>query len=686
MLCLSRVLPSAFVLVGTVAAQQVAPMQRTAAPAPIFAGTYYVATGQFVSAQTAAPTDGSLDVVYASNSYTGFYYDINDGTVITDEGRIPSLSSPTMAAPVSFPGLSNSYQIESIQLGYVTNSPSLGTATLRLWDQYSGCVDPTIGGMPLLDLNITGLPATLQPGGLTPFFFNVDMTGFEFCMQADGDGVYDDGFSDRFGWRLTMDTDAGFEIGPIVGSRPGVFAPTGDGTVFQNAGATGGSGLGTIDQWYDQDPVNGDDCTNWGGYDPIDNDPAFGSFWLVLGANLAENCASCANDIDDNFENNDICLDAAPLASPSMTTNLVVKKRAVDPDFYNIVIPANTALTADVLFTHADSDIDIRLYDDTCSQIGISQSSTDDESLSFFNCGTTAIEVNLEVYVWDFAPTDCGDYTIVLTEDTSCAIDDLLEDNDTCADATTISEGMTPNLRISQCDEDYYSIVLKNGESLDVTINFDDTLLDLDLYLYLEGVSCGVTPLATSLSVIGTENIMWVNQTGQTQTYIVRVDYFPASFAEPCGSYDAEYNRNGGTPLGSKFCFAEINSTGNGAHIFGTGSDEVLDNAFVLNAQSLPPGQFGFFLNSQSMVFVPNPAGSNGNLCIAGPSIGRFDANVMMASPAGLVSLPVDLMMFPTPMVFISITPGSTWNFQFWYRDIVGGGSNFTDALSVTFQ
>ena len=33
------------------------------------------------------------------------------------------------------------------------------------------------------------------------------------------------------------------------------------------------------------------------------------------------------------------------------------------------------------------------------------------------------------------------------------------------------------------------------------------------------------------------------------------------------------------------------------------------------------------------------------------------------------------------------ITPGSTWNFQFWFRDPSGGpaGFNFSDGLEVTF-
>ena len=37
-----------------------------------------------------------------------------------------------------------------------------------------------------------------------------------------------------------------------------------------------------------------------------------------------------------------------------------------------------------------------------------------------------------------------------------------------------------------------------------------------------------------------------------------------------------------------------------------------------------------------------------------------------------------------TPRTF---SPGSNWNFQFWYRDPNGGpvGYNLTDALSITF-
>jgi hypothetical protein len=50
------------------------------------------------------------------------------------------------------------------------------------------------------------------------------------------------------------------------------------------------------------------------------------------------------------------------------------------------------------------------------------------------------------------------------------------------------------------------------------------------------------------------------------------------------------------------------------------------------------------------------------------------------------VSMTVDLSDLPTnpPQ---AVAAGQTWNFQCWYRDSnPGPTSNFTDAVSVTFQ
>ena len=52
----------------------------------------------------------------------------------------------------------------------------------------------------------------------------------------------------------------------------------------------------------------------------------------------------------------------------------------------------------------------------------------------------------------------------------------------------------------------------------------------------------------------------------------------------------------------------------------------------------------------------------------------------------GLVAYDVDLTKPPTGGGAGMITAGSTWNFQFWYRDPTGPATfNSSDATSLTF-
>lgn len=680
----------AFVLAASAAAQDPAKLLRIDTEAPIHAGTFYAATGEFVPAtqgQTSSFSRGTSEVVYNNNHFTAVFYDINDDTLVVDEGRVPSLSSPTTVSPVSITGTSNSYRISDIQFAYATDSIGMGNARIGIYNQYDSCTAPEANGAPILDLIVTGLPGTISPGSVTPFTFDVDMTGFEFCMLADGDGSYDGESSDRFGWALTLSADPGSVIGPIIGARPGAFAPTGDGTTFQNPGAASGSGLSTLDQWFDRDLAVGDNCFNEGGYDPIDGNPAFGSFWLVLGADLDASCASCAMRIDDNFEQNDTCATAVPLA-PGVYTGLVVEDQATDPDFYRITVPPGSSVDVTATFLNVLGDVDLNAFTGACGGlIAASAGLGDSESLTVFNCGPTPADFVLEAFVFG---SGCNGYELVVDVVDGCgAMDDALEENDSCPDAVPISEGLTANLRISLCDLDYYSIVLNNGESLDVTMTLDNSVADLDLFLFLDDATCDTNPgvLASSTSVTGMENVMLLNDTGQTQTYILRVDVFPAGTTADCATYDLNFEMNGGTEIGDTFCFAELNSTGAGAHIFLTGSPTVSMNDLTLNAQFLPTNSSGFFITSMGQVFVPNPGGSQGNLCIASPGIGRFNADIQNTGAGSMVSFTPDQTMWPQPSTFIVVLPGDTWNFQYWYRDVnPGPTSNFTDAVQLTFD
>jgi len=144
------------------------------------------------------------------------------------------------------------------------------------------------------------------------------------------------------------------------------------------------------------------------------------------------------------------------------------------------------------------------------------------------------------------------------------------------------------------------------------------------------------------------------------------------------------------TGIGTPYCQVNPNSTGLPASLIGGGSADALENDFVLIAGDLPPNQFGFFVNSTQMGFVPN-IGTNGsgNLCLSG-AIGRFNrpGEILFSGAAGRFDLVVDLTEVPRSSNTVSVMAGETYFFQAWFRDInaLGQSSNLTNGLEVTFE
>ncbi|MEM9380530.1 MAG: hypothetical protein AAGB93_11325 [Planctomycetota bacterium] len=140
--------------------------------------------------------------------------------------------------------------------------------------------------------------------------------------------------------------------------------------------------------------------------------------------------------------------------------------------------------------------------------------------------------------------------------------------------------------------------------------------------------------------------------------------------------------------IGTNYCMANANSTGQMGEMSASGTPVVSSNDLTLTAGNLPNGAFGFFITSQIQGFVPNPAGSAGNLCLTG-AIGRYvgPGQIQNTGPAGEYSLTIDLTQVPTPNGLVPVVAGETWNFQGWHRDSSPSGptSNFTDGLSILF-
>ena len=46
----------------------------------------------------------------------------------------------------------------------------------------------------------------------------------------------------------------------------------------------------------------------------------------------------------------------------------------------------------------------------------------------------------------------------------------------------------------------------------------------------------------------------------------------------------------------------------------------------------------------------------------------------------------IDVNAVPQASGTVGVSAGESWNFQAWFREGVGLGSNFTDGLEITFQ
>ena len=120
-----------------------------------------------------------------------------------------------------------------------------------------------------------------------------------------------------------------------------------------------------------------------------------------------------------------------------------------------------------------------------------------------------------------------------------------------------------------------------------------------------------------------------------------------------------------------------------------TGTTAYLFNSFLASGQSL------------STVSSPSIGGTvaGGDVCIAGGTFGRhvFGSDVFMGT-GGAFEITADLTALPSPRDGVSypspghystaVLAGETWYWQCWFRDPTSGAghSNFTEAISVTFQ
>ena len=132
------------------------------------------------------------------------------------------------------------------------------------------------------------------------------------------------------------------------------------------------------------------------------------------------------------------------------------------------------------------------------------------------------------------------------------------------------------------------------------------------------------------------------------------------------------------------YCTAAANSTGGGAFIAHGGTLSVSAADLSFDCYGLPANQYGIFYYGAAQASTPF---GNGIRCVAAGGVGTFRLPVLLGDAFGSVSLALDFGSAPVSSGSGAITPGSTWYFQYWYRDPLAGGANFnlSDALGGTF-
>lgn len=128
----------------------------------------------------------------------------------------------------------------------------------------------------------------------------------------------------------------------------------------------------------------------------------------------------------------------------------------------------------------------------------------------------------------------------------------------------------------------------------------------------------------------------------------------------------------------SPYCVTTPNAAGAGALMGWSGTTSISSNDLVLKVTGAIPGQFGLFFLGDMRTFLPV---ADGMRCVGG-NLARLPA--LGLDGLGGAQFPLDLAALPGGTL---LSPGTTLDFQFWYRAPLAGGagSNFSDALEVRF-
>lgn len=295
---------------------------------------------------------------------------------------------------------------------------------------------------------------------------------------------------------------------------------------------------------------------------------------------------------------------------------------------------------------------------------------------------------------WNDAFSFCGfgdgvslGYIVEYPTPPACAPLDPFEPNDWLCAPVEAPFGVVEGLRVGPTAPDHYS-TSSGFDGVTFAIDFDSTQADLDLFLYEApaGTDCSTWTQILSSTTSSDHEVIRVFPGGFASRLVLEV----RSNGTQCSEYTPTVGRPGLGSLGDTVCFQNPTSSGFPAEIYAFGSRVAAANNFSLSAAGLPAAAFGIFLVSRGYRVIQNPAGSRGDLCIAGDTIGRYvgPGQIQFSDSNGNVNMPVDLTETPQGGAFASVAASETWYFQHWTREVFAGSftSHYTSAIQVRFE
>jgi hypothetical protein len=129
-----------------------------------------------------------------------------------------------------------------------------------------------------------------------------------------------------------------------------------------------------------------------------------------------------------------------------------------------------------------------------------------------------------------------------------------------------------------------------------------------------------------------------------------------------------------------RYCPTRPNSTGWPAEIDFEGSNSTGTNYLVVKCRNIPRGQNAIL--AWGYGGVPGYPFGNGNLCLdMWQGVVSF-RDMQISNEMGFTSLRI----LPYPDFPLQIQPGTTFYYQWFFRDPVDAGFNSSDGMSITYR